>query len=156
MGEIVPIRGLVKIIRNFKKQGKIIVLAGGCFDVLHPGHVVFLEKAKKTGDILIILLESDEKVRELKGANRPVYSQRGRAKVLSALYFVDCVVMLPYFSKDREYDELIVDIKPDVIAATFKDKNNVHFQRSAKLAGAKLKFVVGMVGKYSTSRILGR
>ena len=62
-----------------------IVLVGGCFDILHLGHVVFLEKAKKEGDVLVVLLESDEKVRFLKGKGRPVHTQSERAEILSAL-----------------------------------------------------------------------
>lgn len=138
-----------------KKQGKVVVLAGGCFDILHPGHVIFLEKAKKTGDILVVFLESDQKVKELKGVNRPVHTQQERAQVLSALRAVDCVVMLPYMKFEAEYDELIAKIKPDVIAATSKDTNNPHYQRSAKLVGAKLKVVTKIIGNYSTSRLLG-
>lgn len=134
-------------------KGKKIVLVGGCFDVLHPGHVVFLEKAKKEGDILVVLLESDQKVRNLKGLNRPVHTQKERAKVLSALRSVDCVVMLPFIKKEQDYDQLVAQIKPDVIAATFGDINT-HHQRVAKKVGAKLKFVTKIVGNYSSTRIL--
>lgn len=140
---------------SIKKQGKVVVLAGGCFDILHPGHVIFLEKAKKTGDILVVFLESDQKVKELKGANRPVHTQQERARVLSALRAVDCVVMLPYMKFEAEYDELIAKIKPDIIAATSKDTNNPYYQRSAKLVGAKIKVVTKIIGHYSTTRLLG-
>lgn len=137
-----------------KREGRKIVLAGGCFDVLHPGHVIFLEKAKKTGDILIVLLESDQKVSELKGINRPIHSQRERAGVLSALRAIDYVVMLPFMKNDKEYDKLIARIKPDIIAATRGDVKAHHYQRSAKLVGARLKYVTRIIGDYSTSRIL--
>jgi len=130
------------------------VLVGGCFDVLHPGHVVFLEKAKKEGDYLIVLLESDQKVKLLKGANRPVQTQQERAKVLSAVKFVDLVVMLPNMETEKEYDELVKKIAPDVIAATKGDMNAHYHQRSAKLVGAKFKYVTKMIGNYSTTRIL--
>lgn len=135
-------------------KGKKIVLVGGCFDVLHPGHVIFLEKAKKEGDILVVLLESDQKVRQLKGISRPVHSQKERAKVLSALRFVDTVVMLPFMKKSLDYDDLISKIKPDVIAATFGE-NNADHQRVASKVGAKLKFVTKIIGNHSTSKILG-
>ncbi|MDP3733538.1 MAG: adenylyltransferase/cytidyltransferase family protein [Candidatus Daviesbacteria bacterium] len=135
-------------------KGKKIVLVGGCFDVLHPGHVVFLEKAKKEGDILVVLLECDKKVRQLKGISRPVHNQKERAKVLSALRSVDCVVMLPFMHKEEEYDAIIQKIKPKVIAATSGDCANKFKQRSAKLVKAKLKYVTRLIGNHSSSKIL--
>ena len=130
------------------------VLVGGCFDVLHPGHIVFLEKAKKEGDFLIVLLEADEKVKSLKGLKRPVHDQKERAKVLSAIKFVDQVILLPNFKTEKQYDNLVKNIKPNIIAATYGDKNAHHLQRSAKLVGAQFKYVTKVVGHYSTSRIL--
>lgn len=153
MQQITSIRNLPGIIKLLKSQQKSIVLTGGCFDILHPGHVVFLEKAKKWGDILIVLLENDEKVKALKGANRPVHTQKDRAGVLAALRMVDYIVMLPNFTSDIEYDELTATIKPDVIAATPKD-NLAYFKRSAKSSGAKFKLVTSVVGDYSTTKLL--
>lgn len=154
MAEIISVGKTLAAVRKLKKQGNKIVLAGGCFDILHPGHIVFLQKAKKAGDILIVLLESDEKVKMLKGVNRPVYNQKERARALSALSVVDYIVMLPVMGNDREYDGLIIGIKPDVIAVTYKDKNLVYHQRSAKLVGAKLKRVTKVIGGYSTSSLI--
>src|SRR3990167_9728836 len=101
MAEILSVGRIAAFSKDLKKQGKVVVLAGGCFDILHPGHVIFLEKAKKTGDILVVLLESDQKVKELKGINRPVHTQIDRAQVLFALRAVDYVVMLPYMKFDK-------------------------------------------------------
>lgn len=154
MAEVISINRVVSLSKNLKKQGKVIVLAGGCFDLLHPGHVVFLEKAKKAGDILIILLESDEKIKVLKGINRPVQSQLKRAKVLSLLAAVDYVVNMPYLKEDLEYDRLILRIKPDIIAATSGSQSTNHYKRVAKLVGAKLKFVTEAIGDYSTSSLI--
>ncbi len=136
------------------KKGKITVLVGGCFDILHPGHVIFLEKAKKAGDILIVLLESDEKVRQLKGSNRPVHTQRQRAKVLSALRFVDSVISLPFMDSESQYDKLILKIKPDIIAVTKGYANINYYKRTAKAVGARLKFVTNIIGNHSSTRIL--
>lgn len=138
------------------KGRKKTVLVGGCFDVLHPGHVIFLAKAKKAGDKLIVLLESDQKVRELKGVKRPVHTQKERALVLAALRSVDKVIPLPYMNDEKSYDQLILKIKPDIIAATRGDKNSLHHQRTARFSGAKIKFVTKIVGNHSTSRILDR
>lgn len=135
-------------------KGKKIVLAGGCFDVLHPGHVKFLEKAKKAGNFLIVLLESDEKIRQLKGKNRPFFHQKERAAVLKGLKFVDKIIMLPFLKNDSDYERVIRSLKPDIIAATKGSFDNHHKERIAKLVGAKLKIVSKIVGDYSTSRIL--
>lgn len=154
MGETISVRKITEIVEKLKKQHKKIVLVGGCFDILHPGHVVFLEKAKETGDMLFVFLEADMKVKKLKGANRPIHNQKMRAKVLSALCCVDYIVMLPFLESDRDYDNLIVKIKPDVIAASSKDANTTDHIRSAKLAGAKFQIVTKAIRDYSSSRIL--
>lgn len=154
MGEIVPFGKISTLIKKFKKEGKSICLMGGCFDILHPGHIIFLEKAKKEGDLLVVLLESDQKVRNLKGLNRPVHAQQERALILASLSCVDLVVMLPNMNKEKEYDAIIQKIKPDVIAATAGDQNNDYKKRSAKLVGAKLKYVTKIIGNHSSSAIL--
>lgn len=155
MAEIIDIKKIVAISVDIKAQERKIVLVGGCFDILHPGHIVFLDKAKKTGDILVVMLESDKKIRELKGLKRPVHSQKERAAVLAALNFVDYIVMLPYIKNNLAYGSLIKKINPDVIAVT-KGEDISHHQRAANLVGAKLKFVTKMIGNYSSSRILNR
>lgn len=138
------------------ERKKTIVLVGGCFDILHPGHIIFLERAKKAGDKLVILLENDQKVKMLKGPNRPIQTQKDRARVLSALRVVDQVVCLPFIKEDFEYDLIISKIKPDVIAVSRGYKNVKYHQRVAKLLGAKLKYVTEVIGDYSTSGILNR
>lgn len=156
MAEILSVSKIVKVCQNAKKTGKAVVLAGGCFDILHPGHTVFLEKAKQVGDMLIVFLESDQKVKQLKGSDRPVHTQKERAQALSALGTVDFVVMLPFIKSNAGYDKLISQIKPDVIAITSKDAGNVHHQRTAELVGAKLQLVTKSIGNYSSSKLLGR
>lgn len=135
-------------------KDKKIVLVGGCFDILHPGHIIFLEKAKKMGDYLVVLLESDEKIRKVKGGSRPFFSQKERAKILQALCCVDEVINLPDINSDQAYDQIIGKIKPDIIAATYGYTNTYHYRRVARLTGAKLKFVTKKIGNYSTSQIL--
>lgn len=156
MAEIISINKINSLCRNLKKQGKVIVLAGGCFDVLHPGHVIFLEKAKSVGDILIVLLESDQSVKKLKGKDRPVHSQKMRAKVLSALEAVDFVLLLPTATSQEIYEQTIDQIKPDIIAITKGYADIKYHKRSAKMTGAKLVYVTNMIGNFSTSRILNR
>ncbi len=71
------------------------VLVGGCFDLLHFGHIKFLEEAKKSGDYLVVALESDENVRRTKGETRPIHTQEQRKAMLESLTCVDEVIMLP-------------------------------------------------------------
>lgn len=154
MGEVISASKVSSFVKKLKKAGKSIVLVGGCFDVLHPGHIIFLQKAKNCGDVVVVLLENDQRVGDLKGVSRPVHNQKQRALVLSALRFVDLVIMLPFMEKEEEYDRIISKIKPDIVAVTFGDKTNYHKKRSAKKVGAKLKYVTRMIGNHSTSRIL--
>lgn len=154
MAEIISINKINSLCRNLKKQGKVIVLAGGCFDVLHLGHVIFLEKAKRAGKVLVVLLESDKKITFLKGMNRPIHSQSERVKALSLLLPVDYIVLLPFLKEDSDYDELVTKIMPDIIAVTAKSDNMRHYKRVAQLVGAKIKLVTKLISNYSTSSLI--
>ena len=105
---------------------KKIVLVGGCFDILHYGHIYFLKKAKKLGDILIIALESDENAKKLKGPKRPIHTQKQRQKMLESLRFVDKVIALPPMKSDTDYERLVHRVNPDIIAITYGDTKNTH------------------------------
>lgn len=96
------------LIESEKEQGKKIVFANGCFDVLHVGHVRYLSEAKSLGDVLVVGLNSDTSVRRLKGQGRPVLDQQARATILSALQSVDHILI---FEDDR-VDRLLVELKP--------------------------------------------
>ena len=99
-----------KISQELKKQGKKIVTTNGSFDILHVAHVNLLEKARKEGDVLIILLNSDESIKKLKGKNRPIIPEKERAFILSALEAVDYVVI---FNEDKPLS-LLEKIKPHI------------------------------------------
>lgn len=96
---------------RLKKEGKKVVFTNGCFDILHVGHVKYLQEAKSYGDILIVGLNSDSSVRELKGPTRPVNTEADRAYILAALESVDFVVL---FSEETPHD-LIKNIAPDIL-----------------------------------------
>ncbi len=134
-----------------KSKGRI-VLTGGCFDILHIGHVRFLSEAKGMGDYLIVLLESDKKVEKLKGRNRPVFIQRERAEMLSALESVDLIVLLPMVEGDSDYLNIVTEIKPDIIAVTENDPHIEKKRRQAKEVEGELK-VVSFIKTYSTSKL---
>jgi rfaE bifunctional protein nucleotidyltransferase chain/domain len=92
-----------------RRENRTIVLANGCFDLFHVGHIRYLEGAKELGDILIVGLNSDEQVKELKGKNRPFMPECERAEIVSALRFVDFVTIF----HEPTVEELIRAIRPD-------------------------------------------
>ncbi|MEO1958402.1 MAG: D-glycero-beta-D-manno-heptose 1-phosphate adenylyltransferase [Nautiliaceae bacterium] len=109
--KIVDFKKIEQIIRDLKTQNKKIVFTNGCFDILHIGHVKYLQKAKALGDVLIVGVNSNESVKRLKGENRPVNDEYHRAYILASLEVVDYVVI---FNEDTPY-ELIKRVKPDVL-----------------------------------------
>lgn len=102
---------IINIVSQLKKQSKKIVFTNGCFDILHLGHIKYLEKAKIAGDILIVGINSDESVKKLKGIDRPINSESDRSYLINSLKPVDYTVI---FNEDTPY-ELIKIIKPDVL-----------------------------------------
>ncbi len=138
MKKIISTNDAALISSKSKKLNKKIVLVGGCFDILHLGHIYFLEKSKEEGEILFVLLESDENIKKWKGINRPINSQKNRGIVLSAISSVDYIIPLKGMTKTEDYDKLIVQINPDVIAITKGDKNIEKRQSQTDSIGAKL------------------
>lgn len=128
---------------------KKIVLVGGCFDILHFGHIYFLKKAKKLGDILVVALESDENTRKLKGFKRPIHTQKQRAEMLKSLSFVDKVISLPPFP---DYQELTNQVHPTIIAATKGDPMLKKKAGHAVKVGAKV-VVIPKIKMASTTQI---
>lgn len=153
MNRIITTEKAIKISKKMKRAGKKIVLAGGVFDILHVGHIKFLEAAKKRGDVLLILLENDENVKIYKGKNRPINSQDDRALVLSSLRSVDYVIKLQNIKNNEDYDKLIIRLKPDIIAATKKSEQITHIQRQAKLIDAEIALVVNRISDKSTTNL---
>ncbi|MDP8231858.1 MAG: D-glycero-beta-D-manno-heptose 1-phosphate adenylyltransferase [Candidatus Zophobacter franzmannii] len=96
---------------NLKDEGKKIVFTNGCFDILHRGHVAYLNQASEEGDILVIGLNSDASVKRLKGEERPINNEQDRAYLLAGLGFVDYVVI---FTEDTPFN-LIKDIMPNIL-----------------------------------------
>lgn len=155
MKKITSVAQIPDIARKLKQKGKRIVLAGGCFDILHIGHIAFLEKAKKAGDILILLLESDQAIKFLKGQKRPVNKQENRAKILSSIEFVDFVILLPKPYQEQDYRSLVKKISPDIITVTAGDPNLSEKQSQAKEVGGMVKVVLGKIPEHSTTKLLG-
>jgi FAD synthetase len=152
MAKIIDSHKAIEISKKLKNHKKI-VLCGGCFDILHKGHIEFLEEAKKRGDTLFVLLESDESVRKLKGKDRPVNKQEKRALVLSSVESIDYVVPISLLKHDKDYDDLIIKINPDIIATTQNDPGKHHKIRQAKLINARVLDVIKKIKGESTTEL---
>ena len=110
MGQIVRREDVVSLVKKLHQEGKSVVTTNGCFDILHVGHVRYLQKTKEFADKLIVLLNSDKSVKSIKGPTRPINNENDRAEILCALNCVDYVVM---FDEDSPRN-LLDEIKPDV------------------------------------------
>jgi rfaE bifunctional protein nucleotidyltransferase chain/domain len=152
MGKIINTNELSDL-SKLKKSGRKIILVGGCFDILHEGHIQFLARSKKLGDILVVMLESDQRVRSLKGIDRPINSQNSRAKILSGLPFVDYIIKLEDMSGKQDYEILVKKIEPDIIAVT--EGAQVYAWEKAYMTqtGGKIVPVIERIENFSTTQI---
>jgi rfaE bifunctional protein nucleotidyltransferase chain/domain len=125
-----------------------IVFTNGCFDILHAGHVEYLEKSKALGVKLIVGLNSDESVRRLKGPSRPINNQEDRKKVLEALRCVDKVII---FNEDSPY-ELIKKLKPDILT---KGGDYTPENVKSRILVSEL-IIIPFKDGYSTTKIVDR
>ncbi|OGG03605.1 hypothetical protein A2W14_03455 [Candidatus Gottesmanbacteria bacterium RBG_16_37_8] len=152
MKKIVDVKDAIKLAIIARKRKEKIVLVGGCFDILHVGHIKFLKMAKERGDLLFILLEADEKVRKLKGNGRPIFKQQDRAEALSSLRDVDVVIILDYLSGDEKYQQIVKEIKPNIIAVTENDPQIAKKKIQAESCNGVLK-IIPYVKSLSSSKL---
>jgi rfaE bifunctional protein nucleotidyltransferase chain/domain len=103
---------LTAVIAAEKKKGKKIVLANGCFDLIHAGHIRYLKGSKNKGDILVVALNSDSSIRRLKGKGRPILEEKDRAEIISSFFFVDYIT----FFDEEKVDKVLLALKPHVHA----------------------------------------
>lgn len=153
MRNILDTKKAIRIATKLRQEEKTIVLTGGCFDILHAGHVQFLTKAKEKGTVLFVMLESDQTVRKQKGNDRPINTQLIRAYLLANLLPVDFVILLPPFTSNRQYDELVFALKPAIIATTKKDPYIRHKIRQAQASGAQVCEVINRLTPVSTTKL---
>lgn len=151
--KIILLSQLRKKIALIKKQYKKIVLVGGCFDLFHYGHLIFLKKAKAAGDFLIILLESDDFIRSSK-KREPIHNQNQRAAILSSISYVDLIVKIPYFKSDGQYLNVVKMIRPSIIAVSEGDVNFEKKERQAKIINGKIKIVSKLLPRFSSQKII--
>ena len=139
---------------NIRKSGKKLVVTNGCFDILHLGHVTYLENARNRGDALLIGLNGDDAARQLKGPGRPVNSETDRAAVLAALESVTAVCIVP----ETTMTKFLSAAKPDIYVKGGDytlDTLNQEERRAVESAGGKIVIVPLVPGK-STTALLGK
>ncbi|OGC07486.1 hypothetical protein A2V82_14855 [candidate division KSB1 bacterium RBG_16_48_16] len=152
--KIVHIDELEKIVKKAKSQGKRIVWTNGCFDLLHAGHVIYLEKARALGDMLIVGLNSDASVKKWKSPDRPLVKQLYRARVMAALACVDYIVIFDDGSPVKLLERLQPDFftKGDDYSVETMDQAE---RRAVEGYGGEFRFLSGVPGM-STSTLLAR
>ena len=135
-----------------KRNGRRLVFTNGCFDLLHPGHLRSLEQARALGDVLIVGLNSDSSVRQLKGPGRPVIPERERAEILAALESVDAVVIFDELTPR----EVIARLLPDVLVKGGDwPGDQIVGREEVEAAGGRV-VLAPVVPGYSTSEILNK
>lgn len=141
------LRALIDTIHH---AGKTVVTTNGCFDILHVGHVRYLEKTKTFGDFLIVLLNSDKSVKSIKGPSRPINNELDRAEILSALRCVDYVVLF-----DEDSPRILLDeMKPDVYTkGADYTMETLPEADIMKKNGIKVEFIEFVEGKSTTKTI---
>jgi rfaE bifunctional protein nucleotidyltransferase chain/domain len=143
---------LAAIVAREKKRGRRVVVANGCFDLFHVGHVRYLEAAKARGDLLIVALNSDSSVRALKGPGRPLLAGEDRARVLSAFACVDYVTIF----KERDVSRILRRLRPDVHAKGSDYTVETVPERRVVLGYGGEIFIAGGPKVRSTSDVLRR
>ena len=108
--KIKALEELKEIVKELKKQNKIIITTNGVFDILHLGHIKYLQEAKKLGDVLIVAINSDDSVKQIKGPERPINSEQSRAEVLATLSFVDYIIIF----NETDPVKILSEIKPTI------------------------------------------
>jgi D-glycero-beta-D-manno-heptose 1-phosphate adenylyltransferase len=150
--KILSREGLHGVLEEHRRAGRKVVFANGVFDLLHVGHVRYLQAAREEGDLLVVGLNSDASTRALKGAGRPILTERARASLVAALGAVDYVVIFD----ELDVNALLREFQPDVHAkGTDYTPNTVPERDLAALLGIRVA-IVGDSKNHSTRELLAR
>ncbi|HEX9615072.1 MAG TPA: D-glycero-beta-D-manno-heptose 1-phosphate adenylyltransferase [Bacteroidota bacterium] len=150
MGHVVTLDELLKIRRRFKQEGKQVVFTNGCFDILHRGHVEYLQKARLLGDVLIVGLNADTSVSRLKGPGRPIIGQDDRAHVLAGLSSVDYVCCFDEETPKKLIESLVPDV---LVKGADWAVSDVVGKEAVEAAGGTVQTIEFLPNR-STSRII--
>ena len=152
--KVLTLRQAARWAASARRRGQRVVATNGCFDLLHFGHVSYLQRARKLGDLLVVGLNGDHSVRELKGPGRPLVPQQQRAAVLAALACVDAVVIFP----EKRAHRFLATVRPDIYVkgGDYRPETLDSRERAVLTAvGAKVR-ILPFVKGFSTTRLIGR
>ena len=150
--KILPLEQLVPKVNQHKHRGERIVLANGCFDVLHVGHARYLQGARREGDVLVVAVNGDSSVRTLKGAGRPILAADARARLVASLAAVNYVIVF----QDPDVTRLLSALRPNVHAkGTDYTADTVPERETAHRLGVRIA-IVGDPKQHSTRDLLAR
>lgn len=150
MGELIKRENIREVVRKLQEQGKTAVTTNGCFDILHVGHVRYLQKTKTYADYSVVLLNSDKSVKAIKGEDRPINNENDRAEILCALSCVDFVVMFDENSPRELLDEIKADVHTkgaDYSVETLPEADVILNN------GGRIEFIEFVEGKSTTNTI---
>ena len=148
--KLVEVIELVDIIKKQRDQGKIVVFTNGCFDLIHTGHTKYLRQARAAGDMLVVAVNSDKSVRQIKGQGRPILPLDERMEILAGFYFIDYVVS---FDEPDPY-ELIKQLKPNRLIKGGDWPMNKIIGRDIVEAEGGIVFTIPQIPGRSTSSII--
>jgi D-glycero-beta-D-manno-heptose 1-phosphate adenylyltransferase len=148
MGAFYTRAELVRARAEWRTAGKTVVFTNGCYDLLHPGHIRLLERARSLGDVLILALNTDASVARLKGPSRPLLDQQRRARLAQALEAVDAVT---FFDEDTPR-ELIAEVLPDILIKGSDWSHFVAGREEVEAAGGKV-MLLSLEPGFSTTNI---
>ncbi|RJR34802.1 MAG: D-glycero-beta-D-manno-heptose 1-phosphate adenylyltransferase [Desulfobacteraceae bacterium] len=137
-------------VQRVRAQGKKVVFTNGCFDILHPGHVRYLWNARQLGDYLVVAVNSDRSVREIKGASRPIMGEEARSEIIAALEFVDGVVVFDEDNPLRVIEALLPDV---LVKGGDWSAEKIIGSEVVKRAGGEVR-VIPFVDGFSTTTIV--
>ena len=143
---------LIDFVRDARERGLTVVLANGCFDVLHAGHIRYIQAAKEIGDVLVVGINSDEQVSALKGAGRPLLPEAERAELVASLEAVDLVTIF----NEPTVEQLLLAIKPDVHAKGTDYTEETVPERDVVRSFGGRTAIVGDPKDHSTSEMIRR
>ena len=151
MGRIYSREALLEARDVWKRAGKTVVFTNGCYDILHPGHIRLLERARSLGDVLVLALNTDSSIQRLKGPTRPLIGQEQRARLVSRLAAVDAVVL---FNEDTPR-ELIAEVLPDVLVKGADWSHFIAGREEVEAAGGRV-VALPLEPGFSTTNIAER